>query len=1203
MSRTYYYKKAINLGYNGAIKWPRGTERFWKNTYKKLRLKEKNDKRESLIQREITRIQKELDLEKDNVVFQNMYTKNKIEKYVKQIERENKIISIKYDVPMMSSLIGDFGEDTDTFDWDGYMLQQRILGKRTQYKHAKASGNGNRLYDIASRIVASKKIAAKKERLRLDRIRINENIRRSFERSAKIKHEDIMYDLSDEIKHGILRRERLEQRKKFNNRVKKILKDKKITRKEAIKQAMEDMAVDNFYDGKQPESFGTENIKPSGVADVDNDFNDALDRQTEARLIAENNNLVIPEGHGDSHIINGPIEADYTIRQYIQDNNIYGPLKIQFMNGDKSIRTRYYNIPQGRTATRKYWENNSRFDWSYDSYGNIFAEYPGGSILINEVMQLGTPTMQSFSDDVNKHCLLGPIKEWIDLKLTGKGGKRQKQMYKKKQKDMLKFMELYEDGVPEDKIQSICECLKISIYITDVFSKVKEYKLDRANIRNFKFQNVRFDHVDMLTSDCIKMIVDQEEMDRLSKIDQYFTYRESYTGITKINTATHEYTLQYNKDLKKFDKYINEIFPKMGESDAAKFCRLGIHVSGVHDYTKTKNMVGKMMGEIDHSKSYTKFKECEFYQGFPVITDFRICTDIKFMKENVGIYEILLSNLPEKLKPLYDNIGYGNSNSDKRECVLTSPEINFLMSHGCNVEVLRGAWGIQKEFEFPQYMYEKINGTALYSIWSGIQGMYNGVHTINCNVDKKMAEYLQYVYKDGILCYKDSDNENKIHCKYNIKNKIYHRNHIFAFICSYSRIQTLQQLMTIPIDNLVRVCGDGIYVHDTKNVKLMKSFIIKDKKFPTNGASLCFLSSSFIQTINIKDMAPFRPNNMIELHKGAGGCGKTHSQLTDHGFVNPTFVTISWKLTSAKINEYKCDGTVLARVLGQQCQKARTGNVLIIDEVSMLNQHDFDMLKKLNKKLILCGDIDYQLGCVHGTPANFDNIPTINHTKNYRSTDKKHLENLELLRKGVDTNTFHYLYEQVDEQYVIDNYKIDDYIICSLNNCRCLRHKCKRNLEKQKYLEKIQKDKIKRFKKGLPKKSYRAFKTKLICNCNKICVCESASTSPCWTRKIDQSGAKKKWLITKNAKYNNGDILIQEEKPSYSKLRHAFTIHSLQGTTCEKTLFIDCRNLFNQRMLYTACSRVRRYDQIKLVNVPKPQCNMEESLMDMIGSF
>tara|TARA_R110002051_G_scaffold186358_1_gene255918 strand:- start:161 stop:583 length:423 start_codon:yes stop_codon:yes gene_type:complete len=76
-----------------------------------------------------------------------------------------------------------------------------------------------------------------------------------------------------------------------------------------------------------------------------------------------------------------------------------------------------------------------------------------------------------------------------------------------------------------------------------------------------------------------------------------------------------------------------------------------------------------------------------------------------------------------------------------------------------------------------------------------------------------------------------------------------------------------------------------------------------------------------------------------------------------------------------------------------------------------------------------------------------------------------------------------------------------------------------------------------------------------------------------------------KYYITENTpNYSNGDIILGSKPPGCrSELRHAYTTHSIQGETAEHNLYIDIRCIHFKKMLYTALSRARTWDQIHLI--------------------
>jgi hypothetical protein len=81
-----------------------------------------------------------------------------------------------------------------------------------------------------------------------------------------------------------------------------------------------------------------------------------------------------------------------------------------------------------------------------------------------------------------------------------------------------------------------------------------------------------------------------------------------------------------------------------------------------------------------------------------------------------------------------------------------------------------------------------------------------------------------------------------------------------------------------------------------------------------------------------------------------------------------------------------------------------------------------------------------------------------------------------------------------------------------------------------------------------------------------------------------KEGIQQKWIVTeKNAKYCNGDIVIGQRPHAQCEIRHAFTVHSVQGETVDNNLFISAETLVDNRLAYTAFSRARRYNQIFMI--------------------
>jgi hypothetical protein len=181
-----------------------------------------------------------------------------------------------------------------------------------------------------------------------------------------------------------------------------------------------------------------------------------------------------------------------------------------------------------------------------------------------------------------------------------------------------------------------------------------------------------------------------------------------------------------------------------------------------------------------------------------------------------------------------------------------------------------------------------------------------------------------------------------------------------------------------------------------------------------NEAGASYVSQSVKKELRNKDGSPremhlSRKHFDKELHLGEGGCGKTHMNCNDGGLVRPLFEAPTWKLAVSKKRETGINATVWARALSTDPEKIRAirerANVLIVDEVSMLTEHQKKRFFELygDMKIIMCGDLGYQLPCIDGEemkPTGFDNI--VKHTTDYRCRDARLKEIKNELRKMIE---------------------------------------------------------------------------------------------------------------------------------------------------------------------------------------------------------
>jgi hypothetical protein len=534
-------------------------------------------------------------------------------------------------------------------------------------------------------------------------------------------------------------------------------------------------------------------------------------------------------------------------------------------------------------------------------------------------------------------------------------------------------------------------------------------------------------------------------------------------------------------------------------------------------------------------KAYANFKSCKYYTGFlGKITDFR-CTD---KIEGVGLYRITDLKFPNgKLKAYNDKMKiYLNNN------VYTSPELHMLSDFGVSYSIVAGCWGVKPlDFEFNKDMIEsKVNGSSYYAKWTGLCDSHrtektywikcdeNFFNTIRANCGADVARY----YTNGEASFGYTKKHN------------YHLGHITAFITAYQRLNVLEQLMEIPIDNVVRVCVDGIYF--TGSTVLKNVFRHKEDRNFNNKAAESYVSQACEKPLCLeygepREQAKPRENYSKELHLGAGGCGKTHSNLKDNGLMRVLFVAPSWKLAVAKKREMDVNATVWARLITKDPIQItgikERANVLIVDEVSMLTENQKKQIFETygDMKIIMCGDLGFQLPCIDGEemkPTGFDNI--VKHTKDMRCKDEGLIQIKQVLRDMIEQDVpknemnrwvvdqFTELKRIITLDELKQKYKVEDMILSGTN-------------------------------------ANKDFITNMFPD-------------------------MKKYYITDNTRlHQNGEIVIGE-KPQDCKceLRNCFTTHSIQGETAEYNLYIDSSTMFDSRMFYTAISRARRLDQIFL---------------------
>jgi hypothetical protein len=767
-------------------------------------------------------------------------------------------------------------------------------------------------------------------------------------------------------------------------------------------------------------------------------------------------------------------------------------------------------------------------------------------IIITEAKKVEPKKIiQAFKQGIT-NCVFTPIIKWAEDKRDTAKTKKTAKNYECRIYNLKEDEKKYrETGVNEIDLQEIANKHQIDIKIDLPFEQdFISVKSQSKPLTKFNFVNTRLNHVELnqITNNNIK-IVDEDELRYIPEKLQldYWEYSKNKSGdITCIKTIDTKYIIKndYGDFINDFEKLtkINECYlDDFYDKDISEFVRQGCHTNHTIDF-KDVNKV-KDYQHIDQKNAYLNYRKCNYYNGFVgKITDFRATDKI----EGVGLYRICNLKLTGKLHTLNKKMKiYNNYN------VYPSPELQFIKDNGGNFNIIEGCWGVDTlYFNMDEKEWTNITGeTKYYCKWVGSMMCYDKYKRfyIRCKDEDYIQNLVSHLECEQYT-YKPTEDDTELRVNYK-KDYNHHLCHIASFFTSYTRINTLEQLLEIEYDNIIRVCVDGIYYNGETTLKNI--FRQKDEVIKKNDAGLTFISNYDIQSEPL--LNPKRDHYLKELHKGAGGTGKTTKQLKDTGFIRPIYVAPSWKLARAKQNELGVKVTVWERLITSDPsvynQIIKNNNTLIIDEISMLDDDLKYMIFNRFKmcKIVMCGDAGYQLSGFsvdekkpykEFTEDGFNNI--ISYTKNYRFTCSLLEQNMEKIRELIDLER-NYGKKNLVKEYIL-NPKNGFNIIQEINN-------------------------------------YKA--TDMI-------LARTHKVKDVYSEQYKH--INKYYITSTDRQYCKGEIIITDEQPKHGIIRHAFTVHSIQGETAEENLYIDIEGMNCSKAIHTAIGRARKMSQIYIIN-------------------
>jgi hypothetical protein len=909
----------------------------------------------------------------------------------------------------------------------------------------------------------------------------------------------------------------------------------------------------------------------------DNEFNN--DAEAYAYLLQEYNNGI--EELNKNYKIQQKTYLRQNVKSYKPDiNRIYEEIKknkgkslvISYIKGKRTIKTKTYDIP---IQNYKNWYDNQpfRYDWlGAESPLYIWDEAEGGMLYFYEENDnISNKKIEQFFREGITNCLLTPIHIWAEEKLEESKSNTSKKTYSRIIKNLIEYSKKYVKGVPQNDIPEICNKLQIDITIETPFSdkKLIECESIKKRLKKFSYINSRINHIDLneiVINDKPTEVSRKELLEIEKKLideEQYYTYKKDMVGISKINTLTNCYSIKsdYSETVNNFEIENGLHLCKLddiADKEISEFVRCGTHYNETIDFMDITTIDIDKTKSSDMTKAYASFKSCKYYNGFlGKITDFRKTNKIMgvgmYLITNLVISEGLFKQYNDKMKMyVTDNI-------------YTDAELKMLVDNNCKFKIVGGCWGVNPiDFEFNEDMLTKkeeiyvvdektIKKVPYYSKWAGSCYSKFLKKTFWIKGDENMRNIIRDYTNAEVKQFWNGE----IRIEYD-KKQSNHLSHITAFITAYMRLNVIEQLLNMDIQQIIRVCVDGIYHYG--DVEYKNVFREKNDIRLGNDAGISYCSNIHTDLkINFGDE---RKNYAKELHLGAGGCGKTHYNINDIGLVRKMYLSPSWKLARNKRNECGINVSVWARAITEDpiriTEIKSRANVLIFDEVSMMSEFDKEKIFKTygDMKLIFCGDLGYQLPCIEGIEMDkkgFNN--TVKHNKDFRCEDERLKQIKEDLRLMI---SYGRSIREINK-WCMDEFKKYDRII---------------TVDKLKEMYEI----------------------------DDMILTGTNSLKDYYTKLFDGKFQKKnKYYVTNNNRlWSNGDIVIGEKPIKTScEVRHAFTTHSIQGETAKFNLFIDSSKMFESRMFYTAISRAKRLEQIYLIEPNEEMLEMNKKKIEI----
>jgi hypothetical protein len=733
---------------------------------------------------------------------------------------------------------------------------------------------------------------------------------------------------------------------------------------------------------------------------------------------------------------------------------------------------------------------------------------------------------------------------------------------KKKLNDKFnQYFNNFEEGVFEEDLQNIAEDWKlfIRIYETDeyeeygkkTYTKNKtmlklEYKNNHVELKVEKIEHQK-EIINIGKCDCLDHLNFDTEINCTHKIENYLDdinindiqqIQLSGDEINKLITTDKIYKYQYYGDFKlkdnEFnlqDKVSNELFDYFSIKPQSIKTNLEV-------VKQIINPIYYQLEKITANKEYINLDLIAAYDNFNELpTDLLIKCNTDKMHEQIGFYYIKLKcpirkiDISEWRSTEYLNIlNKHNIKYEIKQAMLSSNKTTFdIKSFNDKYKSYEKRIFHKQLGKFQKYQYFKRYLTTDYEIVR----KYGGHEVIDIN---------------GETLYEYSNNKTTT-------NTYKYYPHITAYIMENTHSKLLDTVLTHKLKPL-RIWADNIIIEKNTGNAIIKKNIPKifknEDKIYKDDMAVSFKTESHLP---LETKSTYYHIHSEDLVLGGAGTGKS-TIIKNQYTPNVNILILSPTNMALKNFKDHKNKMTIASYLDKDHPHLIYTELIVIDEISMVSQETYNLIKnKATCKIISFGDFN-QLQPVEGNPINYKNHSYTILTHIYRQEDKIFQQyTLETLNTG-------------NVNYIKNKSSIEE---CIKNNILIL---SPRN-DQIDHINKI---------------GYGSNPSQIINESFKV-------NSPII---ITDSYMKSKGLVTGDfgiiKSFINNNIIINiadidytltiDELNKYTKPAYSITYHKVQGQTFNKPICLNINRLNKSQknnMLYVGVSRVRNLEQLYLL--------------------